>query len=157
MADYRRRKIPGDKRGRLPLTETVSVLSTGKDDRVLRFTVSWDIVEKLLQIRDGDDQTLGPWSFPGLRMQFVRFVDDSLPAVLIRLEPVSFDPRAPRLTKALTGRRFYASERAAKLGVCNGILTQRLQTLWAEKMGGLIVQFQEGDMLYAEQNKEPKK
>jgi len=136
--------------GRPPARDQVTVMSIGPKLDVLRFVLSFDVVEHLLQIRDGPGSRLGKWNWNSLRLEFVTFKDVTMPAVLVRLEPLNFDPRCPRLTRRKDGYRFTVQERARKLGVDKGITTKRLDLLWADKeLGGLILQFPVGDMLYA--------
>jgi hypothetical protein len=149
-----KKSVPEEPRiGRPPASDQVTVMSVGPKLDTLRFVLSFDVVEHLLQIRDGPAARLGKWNWHSLRMQFFNFKDMTMPGVLVRLEPQGFDPRHPRLTKRKDGYRFTVQTRAKHIGVDNGVTTKKLDLLWADKqLGALILMFPEGDMLYAKKH-----
>lgn len=128
----------------------------------LRLTFSWDIIERLLQYRDGPKATLGPHNWMQLRTSFVRFEDKRMPASFMQLAPGLFPPSEmhlyPKLTKTSRGHQFTTQIRAARLGVANAIDTQQLETLWLDHPKfprGLMIIFRDTDMLYAGEKVDP--
>lgn len=151
-----------------PLTvEKVRVMSVSsvlhKDTfETLRFTFSWDVIERLLKYRDGPQVSLGPHNWSQLRLSFTRFEDRRMPACFVQLAPGLFPPselpKYPKVTKTSKGHQFTAQIRAIKLGVTSALVTQELETLWLEHPKfprGLMVIFQDADMLYAGEKANP--
>lgn len=147
-------------RGRPLSTETVRMMSVTNSDKdtleTLRFVLSFDVVERLLQLRDMNPKAkLGPKNWSWLRVEFLSFDDKSMPCAFMRLAPGDLHQsqlsRFPKLTKDYTGHQFKTHVRASTIGVRNAVLTQRLETMWMEDRRfprGLLLIFEDDDMLY---------
>lgn len=153
--------------GRPRAVETVRVLAVSsvlhrQTFDTLRLTFSWDVVERLLQYRDGPKAALGPHNWSQLRASFVRFEDRRMPAAFMQLAPGLFPPSElhlyPKITKTSRGHQFTTQIRAARLGVADAIATQELETLWLDHPKfprGLMIIFRDADMLYSGEKVDP--
>lgn len=158
-----------DTRGRKPVTEQVKIVSLGRDLQRVRFVLSEDIVEKLIALYEEDYATFvfhkGPLSerYKPLRLQFAPFVNIAIPAVLLRIEPPTTDPRGHRMWRPKGSRQFITEILAAKLRIKPGIATQTLDHFWADLPGGrlqlhgLIVNFADADMIFPGGKEKPDK
>lgn len=163
----RTRKGRPDRRGRPASNDTVRIVALGRDYGQIRFFLSEDIMEKLIELYEVDYQVFiinkGPMSerYRGLRLQFAPFVNLNIPAILLRIEPPTYDPRGSRIRRAKGGRQFLADILCAKIRVKNAILSQELEHFWADLPGrnqlhGLIVNFHDDDMLFPSERKGPR-
>lgn len=134
---------------RPPKLETVNVYSAGKNKA--RFTFTADVMNKLVDLHLG---LFGGFYFmPAakgqrhrmFRLQFVRFADLRIPAVFVRIEPPTYDPRGKRIHHPFPN--VYASEIVAtKLKLRYPFKPHHPELLWADQgkpggLNGLILNF----------------
>ena len=98
---------------------TVRIYATKQDPRLFHIFVSFNIVQKLWSMRD-------PYSKDNLEyrrrprpmyLQFIKFTDISIPAVVMRLEPYSFAPQGAKMYQPKGQRVYRASVTCDRIGV----------------------------------------
>jgi hypothetical protein len=148
-----------DTRGRPPAKDQVRIVSLGRDYQRVRIAFSEDILERLIEMYEYDfDQFVfgrGAMSdrYKVLRMQFAPFVNLAIPAVLMRIEPPTYDPFGSRIRRTPRGRQFIVEILAAKIRVKDGIQSQNLEHYLADLPGknqlrGVVLQFHDDDMIF---------
>jgi hypothetical protein len=146
-----RKKPPGPRKppGPTALKDTVHVVGEGIGQKMLVFTFSEDVIDRLLELHD---QRYAAFYYTPrdmrkrrIRLQFVRLTDLKIPAVMIMVEPPSYDPRG-RLARKQQ-RRFVCAVSARRLGLRNGIPKRHPEWYWAENMLALVINFHDEDML----------
>lgn len=151
----RKTKRKVDRRGKPPALDNVRIC-IGSRDQVAKFSFSHDIIDRLFELHDqvwgAYVYTYGPNRHRSHRLQFVRCADLGIPAVMVRIEPPSYDPRGSRFRKDTKGRKYLCGIKAWKLGLRPETPGRKLETWWADLPGkgqlhGLIMQFNDEDML----------
>lgn len=141
----RRRRKPGA--GRKCLVDVVHIAPI--QNNCVRITIAENLIERLVKMNDDIHGMVRVYKsilkgfepYTGLRLQFQRFPDPEVPAVLMRIEPPTFDPRGFKFRRADHGRRYGASVHAKHLGLKHGIPAQRLETFWLEEAFALVLVF----------------
>ena len=153
-AKKKKRKPAGNRRGKPPSTNQVRVIST-HDGSILRFTLSDDVVQRLVALHDSLFKGLLPSTvmqhrMRHLRMEFVRFVDLAIPAVLMRIEQPTFDPKGVRLHQVKGGKRWQCQIAARRIGVRAGLPAHAVDYYETEDtmLRGVIVNFADEDMIH---------
>lgn len=133
-------------RGRKPISQRIR--ATWIDHgRSVRLTLSEDIVQTLKHMHDEmfsvfyltalrRQRDYDPYK--AIRIEFVPFNDMSIPAVLVRIEPPTFDPQGHRLWRPGKGRRFYVQVRAAAIGLLEGQPATELDFIYQEHNARLL-------------------
>ena len=138
------KKPPGPR----ALRDTLHLTGVGLGQRLIRFTLSEDIIDRLIELHDEKYASMYYTTIEArkrrLRLQFVRLTDLNIPAVMIVVEPPSYDPRG-WLTHRVQ-RRYTCTVSARRLGLRSGIPRRDPFWYWAENMLGLIVNFDDEDM-----------
>lgn len=150
----RRKRRPGA--GAPPQKDLVHLLSTGKDKAYLRLTFTEDVIDKLVEMHS---KVFGAFvtahrlnkKYEGLRIQFARLVDMSIPGIFCRIEPPTWDPRGKRLWRAPNSRRFQVTIACSKVGVKPGVPPVYLEQLYHESVpntlgGGMLLMFPDSYM-----------
>lgn len=144
------------------LTDTVRVTPVAMSRRglttaerpMLLFTLSADVVAELFRLHD---KIFLPFVYgskePGERfrrhrIEFARFRDIGIPAVLIRIEAPTYDPHGSRIQRRPKSHAFQCVILARKLRVRSNIGSKTLETMWSEQMRGVICTFPDEDMEY---------
>jgi hypothetical protein len=146
-----RQKPPKPKKppGPNALKDKIHLTGTGTGQKLIQFTFSEDIIDRLLELHDekfmGFYFTAREARKRRLRLQFVRLTDLKIPAVMIMVEPPSYDPRG-RLARRIS-RRYICTVSARRLGLRPGIPRRDPEWFWADNMLGLIINFEDEDML----------
>ncbi len=132
-------------------TETVRVIYSRKN--TARFTFTADVMEKLLDLHLG---VFGAMYFNvaprgqrhrAFRLQFARLADLRIPAVFVRIEPPTYDPRGKRIYHNPKHPNDYNSQIVAtKLRLRWPFPPYRPELLWADQakpggLNGLILTF----------------
>jgi hypothetical protein len=152
----KRRKKRRKGQGRKPKQGVIRIASFGRDYRSVHFVFSEDVIDKLVHMHDEEYGMFvyltGEARYRTLRLQFARLADIGMPAILIRIEPPTYDPHGSRMRRTRTGRQYAAQILASKLRLKNGIQSQAPEYFWADQPGrgglkGVIVQFDESEML----------
>ena len=134
--------------------ESISMARRGvlRDDKTaLKFLISEDLIFELLRMHDTlykvyfFDRTPKADRYKKHRIEFARLLDMGIPAVLMRIEPPSYDPHGAKFTRY--GRQYTLQIAARKLRVKPGIARQNLSFYLAEEMRGIMVNFAESDMV----------
>lgn len=142
---------PRETRGRKPVAGTVRVNWCGIKGRTVRFAISEDLVNKLrtmhmaaFSVAYGPATLFGSYN-PLLtpRVEFMRFDDLGMNAVMLRIEPPTYDPKGVRLRRDPKGRRWYAEIPAHRLGVHPNMLPREIEYMVDDKNpralgGGMI-------------------
>jgi len=146
-----RKKPPGPRKppGPAPLKNVVHLVGTGMGQKLITFTFSGDVIDRLLELHD---QRYAAFYYTPrdmrkrrIRLQFVRLTDLNIPAVMILVEPPSYDPRG--WVARPTQSRFTCTVSARRLGLRNGIPKRHPEWYWAENMLALIINLPDEDML----------
>lgn len=154
----RRRKKGG---GRKPIPGRIRVSSNARDYRSVHLAFSEDVIEKLVELYDEDYREQipipilrGEARYNTLRLEFVRLAWMGIPAVMVRIEPPSFDPHGSRIRRIAGSRQYMTQILAEKIGIKNGIQNQLVEYFWADlpnqgpnPMHGVIMQFEDFEML----------
>ncbi len=156
-----RKRRPGG--GRSISTDTARVTSYGRTHSFLRITLSEDLVEMLIDMHDkvfgGMLRRTKPKKdeithYEGTRLEFARLMDMSIPAIFLRVEPPSFDPKGYRLFRpGGRGRQYCVQIKASRVGVKDNIATCRLETMLQQSApnlfgGGMLLLFPDEAMIY---------
>jgi hypothetical protein len=139
------------------LTDSVRAYSSGKNK--IRFTFTADVIKKLL------DMHMNIWMHMYLtqvisqqqrhrhfRLEFARLADIRIPAVFVRIEPPTYDPRGRRIRK-ITENQLTCEITAPKIKVRWPIPPTQMELLWADQgipggLNGLIMTFPDEYMIY---------
>lgn len=160
MVARKKRKPAG--RGRPALKETVKATWINGGNTV-RFVFSEDMVAKLREFHMSmfsvfytgglvrPDKVFDPYK--AIRLEFMQFSDLSIPAVFVRIEPPTYDPKGHRLWRAKNGRRFFAQTPVKPIGVKPGQETVTLEHLFEESSpqmlgGGMLLIFPDDYMVF---------
>jgi hypothetical protein len=111
---------------------------------VLRFTLSYDIVERLVLLRDGPKGKLNAYSWRDMHVEFMTMTHQSVPAIFLRLDQwrLSSDKSPhPKISKRNDGHRFHTSISARRVGIRPDQPHTRLKLLWLKKQKGLLLIF----------------
>lgn len=144
-----------DRRGRAVAVDTVRVNAT-LQGKTLVFAISEDIMDRLIELHNrvfrgymvGIPEARQKRT---MRMLFVRFIDMGMPAVMIRIEEPTFDPKGLKIWRPPDSRRWFCQIRARRIGVRDGITPQALEHIWMDQSAadrGLILIFNDADMLH---------
>ncbi len=133
-------------------------------ERKIRFTLSPDMVEGLLQLYTQKKTTkLQRWMIPTLHLQFTALADRGMPAVFVTLAPLLLEsyasiPYCYRLVLRPGRHGFRYTVPAKYIGVRLDIKSKRLRTLWVRNPDGLMFIFDDEDMavLYRADQEKPK-
>lgn len=143
-----------ERRGRKPTQGQLRVYPTA-GGKVLRFVISDDIVLRMTELCERVYGGLLPPQdirkrMRNTRMLFVRFIDTGIPAVLMRIEEPTFDPRGNKLHQVKKGKRWIVEIRAKRIGVRDNLPAQVLDFFETEDlaMRGMIVNFNDADMIH---------
>ena len=136
--------------GRPPSINTIRVTPVGPGGTAARLVFSWDIVERLLKLRDGKNIGLNNYNWHTLYLDILTFTDMTIPGVFVKLKPrvVTFKPTGIKLTKRPGSYQFRAEVRVAGLWLKPGFKTQRVKTLWIRNPAGIMLVFDDEDMMY---------
>lgn len=150
----RRKRVPGA--GAPPQKGLVHMLSTGKNKAYIRLTFTEDVVDTLVEMHD---KVFGAFvaahrankRYEGLRVQFARLVDMSIPGIFCRIEPPSWDARGKRLWRPPHSRRFQVTIACSKIGVKPNCYPVYLEQIYTESMpnilgGGMLLMFPDSYM-----------
>lgn len=140
-----RKKKRKSNAGRKPLFNTVKASWTNKG-KTIRFTVSEDLAEEFKRAHGAffnsfyqiemARQRHDPYRY--IRIEFVRFEELGIPAVLARIEQPTFNPTGHRLWKDKVGRRFFVQVQAKAIGVKEGQENVTIETLYAADLPGTL-------------------
>lgn len=134
--------------GATGLKETVYLRGIGTGKKLVQFTLSEDVMEKLMDLHDSRYHPLlyvpRRQRMRRIRVQFVRLVDAGMPGVMLMIEPPTYDPRG-KLAKR-NQRRYEVSISARKIGLINGMPRRDPEWFWADNMQGLIILLPDEDM-----------
>lgn len=169
MTKYKKVRPPGGKTkrgtprlrkpggGRPPATGVVHMLTTGDSEAYVRISFSEDVIDKLVEMHAA---VFGAFTmahrlnrnYTGLRIQFARLVDMSIPAVFVRIEPPTWDPKGKRLWRPPHSRRLQVTIACSKIGVRPGVKPAYLEQMYHESMpgvlgGGMILNFPDDYMM----------
>lgn len=121
---------------------------TTKERPILAFDLSCDIVDKLFEVHDRLYKPFvyglpeRPDRYKAHRIEFARFRDIGIPAVLIRIEAPTFNPHGSRFWHTHGSRQYRCQILARKLRVRPDIPATVLETMWDEDaLRGLICTF----------------
>jgi hypothetical protein len=136
------------RRGRDRSVDTVRVATRGEHYNQAVFTVSEDVVLRLLGMRDHTtyEKITRTLAFQ-LRMQFRPLDDLNLSSILMRIEPPSFTPIAPLLHRQPGRRIFYASMPCRAVALKHGVMPKQVDLMWAPDLGGVLLMLEEDDMV----------
>lgn len=153
-----KRSLKPKRKARPPITDQVRVYSAGANKLKFIFTV--DVLRKLIDmhmmlyaehylIRIIDPYT----RYRQFRIEFARLADLRIPAVFIRIEPPTFDPRGKRIHPMKSPNTYFVEIVATKLKVRHPIPPRKLELLWADQgkpgeLAGLIMTFPDEDMVF---------
>lgn len=135
--------------GAAPLAETVHLIGTGAGRKLVCFTFSQDIVERLMDLHDARYEPLiyAPRAqrLRRARLQVVRLMDIGIPSVMVMIEPqITWDPRGRLLRRV--ARRYTCTVSAHRIGLRAGIPRRDPDWFWAENMQGLIINLPDEDI-----------
>lgn len=148
-----------DTRGRKPVSQSVRANWRGPNGRVVRFALSADIVEKLRMMHMAAFSMMyGPAALLAghnplrrPRVEVRRLDDFGLPAVLLRIEPPSYDPKGVRLARDPRGQRWFVEVPARAIGVHPNMLPHEIEFVFDEKnprlLGGGIILMLPADVM----------
>jgi hypothetical protein len=131
------------------LVEHLHLTSRGKPGHptVTCFTLSEDIIERLMDLHD---QRFHPLLYVPrqqrmrrIRLQFIRMIDAGIPAVMLMIEPPTYDPRGKIARR--NQKRFEVSISTRKLGLVAGHPRRDPEWFWADNMLGLVVMLPDED------------
>lgn len=124
---------------------------------ILRFSISEDLIDQLFQFHDElykvyfvyqDARSTKEQRYARHRIEFARLADIRLPAVLMRVEPPTYDPHGQRFSRAAGSRQYRCQIAARKLRVRNDITTKDLELIVAPNMRGIYCTFPDEDMIF---------
>lgn len=135
------------RRGRPPSTGLVRIYSTGPARDIVRFIMTHDVVERLLQLRDTPQIRL--IDTRGLRVRFLRPRELNMPATLMTMEPPTFDPVGQRISRVnsgperggLSSNRYQVHIRCKALNLIPGFEPFVVDTLWLDDTRGVLMIF----------------
>ena len=111
----------------------------------IRFTFSYDIVARLIFLRDGKAGKHNTYTWRRMHLEFLTLKDRSMPAVFVRLDQWRLDNDKsphPKLSKREGfDHRFHTAIAAKRIGVKVPFKTTRLKLLWLKKPKGLLIIF----------------
>lgn len=137
-----------------PVDRTKLKLNTAKvwsqKGGILRFTLSYDLVEKLIYLRDGKHGKLNAYTWKDLHIEFQGLTDRSMPAIFVRLDKwrlLGDKSPWPKLSKRNDDHRFHTSINSKRIGIKPDIEATRLKLMWMKKLKGLLLIFPDDALL----------
>lgn len=141
-------KKPGAVKSRPYVINMVRLQAGDPTGREARLVFSWDMIERLIKLRDGKHGKLHNLNWDTLYLDVLPFADMSVPGVFVRLRPLEFSPLGFKLYKPPGRHTFMMRARAKHLWLKPVAAPKRLKTLWVTEPAGLMVVFDDADMLY---------
>lgn len=111
---------------------------------ILRFTLSYDLVQRLVFLRDGKAGKLNAYTWKDMHVEFHGMADRSMPAIFLRLDQwrlLGDKSPWPKLSKRNDDHRFHMSINAARIGMRTDQPSTRLRLMWIKKPKGLLLIF----------------
>lgn len=142
----RRKSQPKDRS--LIKTNTAKVWS--QKGGILRFTLSYDIVERLVFLRDGKKGKLNAYTWRDMHVEFHTMADRSMPALFLRLDQwrlLGDKSPWPKMSKRNDDHRFHMSINSKRVGFRPDIPATRLKLMWIKKPKGLLLIFPDDALL----------
>ena len=137
---HRLKKQPKD----LSLIKTNTAKVWSQKGGVLRFTLSYDLVQKLIFLRDGVNGKLNAYTWRDLHVEFLTMSHHGVPAVFLRLDQWRLkgdkSPH-PKISKRNDDHRFHTSIAARRLGLRPDLPLTRMKIMWLKKLKGLLLIF----------------
>lgn len=145
----RRKLVPANDGSTAPLN--INTAKAWSQGNTVRFTLSYDIVGRLIRLRDGKAGKHNTYTWRRMHLEFLTMKDRSMPAVFVRLDQWRLDNDKsphPKLSKREGhDHRFHTAIAAARIGVKVPFRSTRLKLLWLKSPKGLLLIFPDELML----------